>query len=113
MAGHAEAAAREHDGAVSIAASFESALAGVSGPELAGPELLPVRLACACAETLGVDGVGISLVDGAQQHVPLGASSEWAADAERLHFTVGEGPCMSSQNTRQPVLAGEDDLRRR
>jgi hypothetical protein len=60
-----------------------------------------------------VDGAGISLVDGAQQHVPLGASSEWAADAERLQFTVGEGPCMSSQNTRRPVLAGEDDLRRR
>lgn len=98
---------------MSIAGSFESALAAVSGPELAGPELLPVRLACACAATLQVDGVGISLVDGAQQHVPLGASSPWAADAERLQFTVGEGPCLTAQNTRHPVLAGEEDLRRR
>ena len=98
---------------MSIAASFESALAAVSGPELAGPELLPVRLACACAATLQVDGVGISLVDGAQQHVPLGASSQWAADAERLQFTVGEGPCLTAENTRHPVLAVEDDLRRR
>jgi len=98
---------------VSIAASFESALAAVSEPELSGPELLPVRLAHACARMLQVDGAGISLVDGAQQHVPLGASSELAADAERLQFTVGEGPCMTAQETRRPVLAGEDDLRRR
>jgi hypothetical protein len=98
---------------VSIADSFEAALAAVSEPELAGPELLPVRLASACAATLQVDGVGISLVDGAQQHIPLGASSQEAADAERLQFTVGEGPCMTAQNTRHPVLAGEEDLRRR
>jgi hypothetical protein len=98
---------------MSIAASFESALAAVSEPDLAGPELLPVRLARACARMLQVDGAGISLVDGAQQHVPLGASSESAADAERLQFTVGEGPCMTAQNTRHPVLAGEADLRRR
>ena len=98
---------------MSIADTFESALATVTGPELAGPELLPVRLARACAETLQVDGAGISLVDGAQQHVPLGASSECAADAERLQFTVGEGPCMTAQRTRHPVLASEDDLRRR
>jgi hypothetical protein len=98
---------------VSIAGSFESALAAVTEPDLAGAELLPVRLARACARTLEVDAAGISLVDGAQQHVPLGASSEWAADAERLQFTVGEGPCMTAQKTRHPVLAGEEDLRRR
>ena len=36
-----------------------------------------------------------------------------AAAAERLQFTVGAGPCMTAQETRQPVFAVEDDLRRR
>lgn len=98
---------------VTIAASFDDALAEVTDPGLEGPELLPVRLARACARMLPVDGAGISLVDGAQQRVPLGASSEAASDAERLQFTVGEGPCMTAQNSRMPVFAVEEDLRRR
>jgi hypothetical protein len=98
---------------VTIAAQFETALAEVSEPGLEGPELLPVRLARACAHMLPVDGAGISLVDGAQQRVPLGASSDSAADAERLQFTVGAGPCMAAQNTRMPVFAVEEELRRR
>jgi hypothetical protein len=98
---------------VTIAATFETALAEVSEPGLEGPELLPVRLARAVARMLPVDGAGISLVDGAQQRVPLGASSDAASDAERLQFTVGEGPCMTSQNSRMPVFAVEEDLRRR
>ena len=98
---------------MTIAAQFETALAEVSEPGLYGPELLPVRLARACAHMLPVAGAGISLVDGAQQRVPLGASSDSAADAERLQFTVGEGPCMAAQNTRMPVFAVEEELRRR
>ena len=80
-------------------------------PGLAGPELLPVRLARACARMLPVDDAGLSLVDAAQQRVPLGASSDVAEVAERLQFTVGAGPCMTAQETRQPVFAVEDDLR--
>jgi hypothetical protein len=98
---------------VTIAAHFEAAIAEVTEPGLEGPELLPVRLARACARMLPIDGAGISLVDGAQQRVPLGASSESATDAERLQFTVGEGPCTTAQNTRMPVFAVEEDLRRR
>ena len=98
---------------MTIAATFDHALAEVTGKGLEGPELLPVRLALACARTLPVDGAGISLVDGAQQRVPLGASSEAASVAERLQFTVGEGPCMTAQNSRLPVFAVEEDLRRR
>ncbi|TFV68337.1 UNVERIFIED_ORG: GAF domain-containing protein [Bacillus sp. AZ43] len=45
--------------------------------------------------------------------MPLGASSEAAAAAERLQFTVGAGPCLAAQETRQPVFAVEEDLRRR
>jgi hypothetical protein len=98
---------------VTIAGRFGAALDDADTPELHGPGLLPVRLARACARTLQVDGAGLSLVDAAQQRVPLGASSEEAATAERLQFTVGAGPCTDAQETRQPVFAVEDELRRR
>jgi hypothetical protein len=98
---------------VSIAARFETALGSASDPGLEGPELLPVRLALACAEILAVDAVSLSLVDSRGERVPLGASTEDGAVAERLQFTVGAGPCIAAQETRQPVFAVEEDLRRR
>ena len=98
---------------MTIAARFETALAGVGAPGLEGPELLPVRLARACAEMLDVDGASLSLVDSSGERVPLGASREDAQTAERLQFTVGAGPCMAAQETRQPVFAVEEDLQRR
>jgi hypothetical protein len=97
---------------MTIAARFAAALDQVSDPELAGPELLPVRLTRACARTLGVDGAGMTLADGTQQ-IPLGASSPEADAAERLQFTAGDGPCTAARETRQPVFAVEEDLRRR
>jgi hypothetical protein len=97
---------------VTIAARFATALAGVTEPELDAPELLPVRLARACAEVLAVDGAAISLVDATAQRVPLGASHRDVEVAEHLQFTVGEGPCMLALSTRQPVFAVEEDLRR-
>jgi hypothetical protein len=98
---------------VTIAERFAAALAAETEPALAGPELLPVRLARACTRTLGVDGAGLSLQDSAQQRIPLGGSSDDAETAERLQFTVGAGPCLAAQETRQPVFAVEEDLRRR
>jgi hypothetical protein len=96
---------------VTIAGRFDAALDAIDEPGLAGPELLPVRLARAVERTLRVDGAGLSLVDSAQQRMPLGGSSETAEIAERLQFTVGAGPCMTAQATRQPVFAVEPDLR--
>jgi hypothetical protein len=98
---------------VTIADRFAVALAGSNASDLAGPELLPVRLARACAQALEIDGAGISLLDAKAQRVPLGASDDLAELAERLQFTAGEGPCMTAQDTRQPVFAVEEDLRRR
>jgi len=98
---------------VTIAARFETALATAAAPGLDGPELLPVRLAKACAEALDVDAASLSLVDSRGERVPLGASRDDAETAERLQFTVGEGPCMAAQETRQPVFAVEEDLHRR
>jgi GAF domain-containing protein len=98
---------------VSIAGRFEDALVSVTEAGLDGPELLPLRLSRAIARMLPVDGAGISLVDGEGRRIPLGASSEAAAVAERLQFTVGAGPCMTAQSSREPVFALLDDLRRR
>jgi hypothetical protein len=98
---------------VTIAARFDEALGAVSEPRLEGPELLPVRLACAVARALPVDGAGISLSGPGNQRIPLGSSCAAASTAERLQFTVGDGPCSTAQETRQPVFALETDLRRR
>ena len=96
-----------------IAERFTAALEQVDEPGFAGPELLPVRLMRACARTLPVDGAGISVEDGAGRRLPLGASSEDAATAERLQFTVGAGPCLAAHRSGEPVFAMCDDLRRR
>ncbi|WP_409332704.1 ANTAR domain-containing protein [Trujillonella humicola] len=97
----------------SIAERFGAALAGADEPGLGGPELLPVRLMRACAQTLPVDGAGLSVEDGTGRRLPLGASSDDAATAERLQFTVGTGPCLAAHRGGEPVFAMADDLRRR
>jgi hypothetical protein len=98
---------------VTIAERFASALEAAVEPALAGPELLPVRLARATTQVLAVDGAGLSLMDTGEQRIPLGASSPIAEAAERLQFTVGSGPCITAHEIRQPVFAEEQDLRRR
>ena len=100
-------------GMATIAERFGSALEQVADPRLAGPELLPVRLMRACAATLPVDGAGLSVEDGAGRRLPLGASSDDAATAERLQFTAGTGPCLAAHHGGEPVFAMADDLRRR
>jgi hypothetical protein len=96
-----------------IAERFSTALRSAVDPGLAGPELLPVRLMVACARTLPVDGAGLSVEDGSGRRLPLGASSDDAATAERLQFTVGTGPCLAAHSGGEPVFAMADDLRRR
>ena len=98
---------------MTIAGRFQAALEDVTEPVLGGPELLPVRLARACVRMLAVDGAGLSILATGAQWLPLGASSEHAALAERLQFTVGRGPCTTAQQTGQPLFAVADDLRRR
>jgi len=78
--------------------------------DLPGPELLPERLARACAEVLPVDGAGISLFFASDRRLPLGASDDQAAVAERLQFTVGEGPCLTAHASGQPVVAQEAEI---
>src|SRR3954466_7948962 len=96
-----------------IAGRFEDALVAETAPGKEGPALLPVRLSRAVARMLPVDGAGISLAGDAGRRIPLGASSEAAATAEALQFTVGTGPCTCAQESREPVFALTADLRRR
>jgi hypothetical protein len=98
---------------MSIAARFTAALRDVRSPGPEAAELLPVRLSVACCAVLGVDGAGVSVAGPDGQRVPLGASDELAARAERLQFTAGDGPCATAHQAREPVFAVLDDLRRR
>jgi hypothetical protein len=98
---------------MTIAERFEATLSAIEDPGLAGPELLPERLALASARMLRVDGAGISVADPNGQRIPLGASSPTAALAERLQFTAGVGPCTAAQVSREPVFADLGELYRR
>ena len=97
---------------MTLVENFHVALAA-SAADLPGPELLPERLARACAQALPVDGAGISLFFASDRRLPLGASDPDSAEAERLQFTVGEGPCLTSHATGEPVLADEATIRSR
>jgi hypothetical protein len=90
--------------AVTVVEDFRVALAATA-TDLPGDELLPERLARACAGVLPVDGAGISLFFATDRRLPLGASDEVSAEAERLQFTVGEGPCLSAHAEGRLLLA--------
>jgi hypothetical protein len=45
--------------------------------------------------------------------VPIGASDEQATAAERLQFTLGEGPCLTTSATQQILLADPEMLHAR
>lgn len=81
-------------------------------PELAAPELLPSRWARAAADSLGVDGAGLSLHDPHGLRTPLGSSDADAALAERLQFTFGHGPCLRVHDTGESITFDPADLER-
>lgn len=97
---------------MTVVEEFRIAVA-LSAAELAGPELLPERLARACARVLPVDGAGIGLFFSDDRRLPLGASDPVASFAERLQFTAGEGPCLSAHAERRPLVADEGTIRTR
>ena len=79
-------------------------------PELPGPELLPTRLTKAAAAVLPVAAAGLSIFTTTGHRVPLGASDDTAALAERLQFTTGEGPCLSAHATDVPAWATSEQM---
>ena len=77
--------------------------------DLPGPELLPSRLMRATAQVLPVAGAGLSLFSD-HHRVPLGASDDTAVLAERLQFTVGEGPCLTAHVQDRAVVATAHEM---
>lgn len=69
-------------------------------------EMLPAVLVQACVTVLDVAGAGLSITD--ELRVPLGASDNRVARAERLQTTLGEGPCLSATATSEPLVADQD-----
>jgi hypothetical protein len=104
---------RAQNAAVTIADRFAEEVRAAGRRGLDGPELLPERLTRAASAMLPVADASLSLLEGGDKRVPLGSSSPEAACAERLQFTVGDGPCMMAARLNEPVFASEDDLRRR
>lgn len=102
-----------NDAAVRITERFAVAYANTGGGDLAGPELLPVRLAKACTRVLPVAGAGISMFGTSGLRIPVGASGDRAAIAERLQFTAGEGPCLDAHALSRSVLATESLMAQR
>ena len=94
---------------MTLVENFETVLS-YSADELPGDELLPERLARACAELLPVYGAGISLCFAPGRHLPLGASDPTSSEIERQQFTTGEGPCVASHDSGAPVLATTSTL---
>jgi hypothetical protein len=73
-----------------------------------GAELLPMVLAQACVNVLPVAGAGLSVT--AELRIPLGASDETAARAERLQTTLGEGPCLAVTAARTPHVYDQETM---
>lgn len=66
------------------------------------------RLCAVCVEVLGVDGAGITLMDG-NQVGPLCVSGRGATELEEMQFTLGEGPCHDAFRSGRPFLVSRLD----
>jgi hypothetical protein len=104
--------ATDSGGAAQFVTRFRAAWAAHEDGEDRGPELLPMRLTQACRAVLPVDGAGLSLLDN-DFRVPLGASDDVAAAAERMQFTLGEGPCLDAAKERRVIVSDRDQLMQR
>jgi hypothetical protein len=94
---------------VNLDEQFMAAVIEAHNIESSGTEVLPMLLAQACVKVLGVDGAGISIIDGGLR-VPLGASDAVAARAEALQISLGEGPCLDATAASEPVVADETSM---
>jgi hypothetical protein len=84
--------------AVRIAEQLTSAMGNDRGAVAAD------RLCEACVEFLAVDAAALSLILDGTNNGTLGASGTTARLYDELQFTYGEGPCLDTVSTRQPVL---------
>jgi hypothetical protein len=73
------------------------------------PELLPFALVKACVLAFPVAGAGLSATEGLR--VPLAASDDVVARAERLQTTLGEGPCLAAAQRGTGAVTDLETLR--
>lgn len=91
---------------MTVADEFWAAVAWARDrPELSRPDGEGSRLAWAAGQVLGGAGAGIGLSADRALRIPWGSSDLDAAQAERLQFTAGQGPCLDAFVGRQPVMA--------
>lgn len=88
---------------MNLAERFRDAVGSACQREADSAELVPMFLSRACVDVLPVAGAGISITD--DLRVPLGASDETVARAERLQTTLGEGPCLDAVKLGHPLVA--------
>jgi hypothetical protein len=93
---------------VTLVDDFRSVVAEGCQERIDAAELLPTVLAKACVDVLPVAGAGLSLTDSLR--VPLGASDDAAARAERLQTSLGEGPCLAATDSAEPLIADLDGI---
>ncbi|MEP6851612.1 MAG: ANTAR domain-containing protein [bacterium] len=91
---------------------FWTAWTSPDAPTPSARELLPSRLAWACTQVLPVAGAGISAFS-REFRVPLGCSDDTAQRAERLQFTIGEGPCLDAHGGTDEVRSNEAQIEQR
>jgi hypothetical protein len=99
---------------VTVAEEFRSTVAQLRSAESVDEELSPTLWARACVAVLPVAGAGLSLMrDQRDLRVPLGASDEMAADAERLQTSLGEGPCLAATPQLEPLAVEVTEMANR
>jgi len=64
-------------------------------------------LCAACVSLFDIDGAAISLIFAGVSSGTLGSSDAAAREYDELQFTIGEGPCLDSVETRAPVLVAD------
>lgn len=84
---------------------FRAAVDRLDSADAAGPARLPSRLSTACTQVLPVAGAGLSVFSAPTMRLPIGASDDTAETAERLQFTVAQGPCFHAHHTGRCVVA--------
>ncbi|MBO1767238.1 GAF and ANTAR domain-containing protein [Allobranchiibius sp. GilTou38] len=75
-----------------------------------GVATLPQALCAACAASVPVTGVGMSLMSAHGPEEVVAATDEVATTLMELQFTLGEGPCVDASALGKPVL--QPQLRR-
>jgi hypothetical protein len=82
------------------------------GQEVGAGRVTPAALARAAVRVLPVDAGGLSMMVDVLR-LPLGASSDDAAQAEELQSTLGEGPCLDAAEAQTELVADLADMEER